>query len=120
MAFADPQVVTVNAVAQSMPRISSGANTGTFQKDDASYKLTVSHDYSKRTRRLLRLDNAKVAADPLAAGINVRATFSAYLVVDEPLTGYTIAEKKQIIDGLVAYLTASSGANVTKLLGGEN
>jgi hypothetical protein len=45
---------------------------------------------------------------------------SAYLVVDVPKVGYTVAEAKQIVDGLVAYLTISTGANVTKLLGGEN
>jgi len=45
---------------------------------------------------------------------------SAYLVVDVPVTGYTVAEAKQIVDGLTAYLTASSRAKVTQLLGGEN
>jgi hypothetical protein len=45
---------------------------------------------------------------------------SAYLVVDVPSTGYSVAEQKQIVDALTAYLTASSGAKVTQLLGGEN
>ena len=44
---------------------------------------------------------------------------SVSLTVDAPLTGYTVAEVKQIVDGLTAYLTASSGAKVTQLLGGE-
>jgi hypothetical protein len=45
---------------------------------------------------------------------------SVYLVVDTPKTGYTVAEQKQIVDALTAYLTASSGARATQLLGGEN
>jgi hypothetical protein len=45
---------------------------------------------------------------------------SAYLVIDVPKVGYTIAEQKQIVDALTAYLTASTGAKVTQLLGGEN
>lgn len=45
---------------------------------------------------------------------------STYIVVDTPTDGYTLAEAKQIVDALVAYLTASSGARVTQLLGGEN
>jgi hypothetical protein len=46
---------------------------------------------------------------------------STYLVVDLPAAGgYTVAEAKLIVDGLTAYLTASSGAKVTQLLGGEN
>jgi hypothetical protein len=45
---------------------------------------------------------------------------SFYVVADTPVTGYTVAEQKQVVDALVAYLTASSGAKVTQLLGGEN
>lgn len=120
MAFADPQSVTINAVANSLPRTSSGVNSGVFTKDDGNVKLSVAHQYAKRTRRTIRLDHSKIAADPLISAQNIKYSMSAYLVVDMPITGYTVAEAKQIIDGLTAYLTASSGARVTQLLGGEN
>lgn len=120
MAFADPQSVTINAVANSLPRTSTLPNSSEYTKDDGSVKLTVSHSYGKRTRRLVRIDHSKTAADPLQASINVRATLSAYIVMDIPATGYSIAEQKQIVDALSAYLTASSGARVTQALGGEN
>lgn len=42
------------------------------------------------------------------------------ITVDVPVTGYTIVEQKQVVDGLIAYLSASSGAKITQLLGGEN
>jgi hypothetical protein len=120
MSFADPQSVTINAVANTLPRISSGVNTGAFQKDDGNVKLTVAHLYGKRTRRTIRLDHSKIAADPLISAQNIKYSMSAYLVIDVPITGYTVAEAKQIVDGLTAYLTASTGARVTQLLGGEN
>lgn len=120
MAFADPQSVTINAVANSLARTSSGVNSGAFTKDDGTVKLTVSHAYNKRTRRVIRLDHSKIAADPLISAQNIKYSMSAYLVVDLPVTGYTVAEAKQVIDGLTAYLTASTGARVTQLLGGEN
>jgi hypothetical protein len=120
MAFADPQSVTINTVAQSLPRISSGSNSGVFQKDDTTVKLSVSHSYGSRTRRVLRLDHAKIATDPFLAGVNTKFNMAAYLVVDVPVTGYTVVEQKQIVDALTAYLTASSGARATQLLGGEN
>lgn len=120
MAFADPQSVTINAVANSLPRVSSGVNVGAFQKDDATIKLGVSHQYGKRIRRTIRLDHQKYAADPLVSSTNVLRSMSVYVVVDVPLQGYTIAEQKQIVDGLTAYLTASTGARVTQMLGGEN
>lgn len=121
MAFADPQSVTVNAVTETLPRISSGVNSGVFQKDDTTLKLSVSHNYAKgRARRMIRLDHAKIAADPLMASVNVRLNGAVYLVCDFPQVGYTVAEAKQIVDALTAYLTASSGARATQLLGGEN
>lgn len=120
MAYADPQTVTINAIANTLPRVSSGVNAGGFSKDDGTVKLSVSHQYSKRTRRTLRLDFSKVAPDPLVSSTNIRYSMSAYIVVDVPTTGFTIAETKQIVDGLTLYLTASSGARVTQLLGGEN
>jgi hypothetical protein len=43
MAFADPQSVTINAVAQTLPRVSTEKNAGVFQKDEATVKLAVSH-----------------------------------------------------------------------------
>jgi hypothetical protein len=116
MAFSDPQTVTINAVAQTLPR------TGLiFSKDDGNVKLSISHDYGKsRTRRSARIDFAKVAADPLVSAQNIRYSMSAYLVVDVPITGFTVAEAKQIVDSLTLWLTASSGANATKVLGGES
>lgn len=120
MAFSDPQTVTINAVAQTLPRVSSGVNVGAFQKDDSTVKLAVSNTYAKRTRRSIRLDHKKIAADPLQPSTNTQFSMSCYLVVDAPVTGYTLAEQKQIVDALTAYLTASSGARVTQLLGGEN
>lgn len=119
MAFADPQSVTINAVAQTLARTGSGINSGAFSKDDGTVKLAVSHAYNKRTRRVLRLDHKKIAADPFS-GENTEFSMGCYLVVDQPIVGYTNAELKQVIDGFVAYLTASSGARVTQLLGGEN
>lgn len=120
MAFADPQSVTINAVANSLPRVSSGVNTGAFKKDDGNVALEVSHSYGRRTRRTIKLVHRKVAADPLLSGANNEYSMSTYIVVDVPTVGYTVAEAKQVVDGLTAFLTASSGAKVTQLLGGEN
>lgn len=120
MSYADPQSVTINAVPVSMPRTSSGTNSGVFTSNDSLVKLSVSHSYGARNRRVLRLDHRKVAADPLLSGVNNEYTMAAYVVLDTPKVGYTVTEAKQVADALVAYLTASSGAQITKLLGGEN
>jgi len=118
--FSDPQTVTINAIAQTLPRTGSGVDVGSFTKDDGTVKLGISHTYGKRKRRVIRVDHQKIVPDSLNPAISVPVKFAAYLVVDVPLIGYTLAEQKQIVDGLTAYLTASTGANVTKLLGGES
>lgn len=120
MAFTDPQTVTINSIANTLPRTSSGVNSGVFSKDDGNVVLSVSHAKGKRTRRTIRIDHSKIAPDPLISAQNIKFSMSAYVVVDVPPTGYTVAEQKQIVDALTAYLSASSGANTTKLLGGEN
>jgi len=120
MAFSDPQTVTIATVAQTLPRTSSGVDAGSFTKDDGTVKLSVSHQYGKRIRRTVRLEHSKIAPDPLISSTNIKHSMTAYLVVDVPVTGYSVAEAKQIVDGLTAYLTASSGARATQLLGGEN
>lgn len=120
MAYADPQVVTIAAVATSLPRTSSLGPSSVYTKDDGLVKLTISHNSAKRTRRTIRLDHSKIAADPLISAQNIKHSMSAYLVVDVPVTGYTVAEAKVIVDALTLYLTATAGARVTQLLGGEN
>jgi len=120
MSFTDPQSLTIAGVSVSLPRVSSGINTSTYQSNDGLVSLAASHSYGKRFRRTLRVNHSKIAADPLAAGVNVKSSMSVYIVVDAPLTGYTVAQQKEVVDAFAAYLTASTGANVTKLLGGEN
>jgi len=118
--FADPQSVTISGTAVSLPRISSGINSGSFSSNDGAVKETVSHTYGRRTRRMFRLDHSKVAPDPLISSTNIVHSMGAYLVVDTPVTGYTVAEQKAVIDGLIAQLSATSGSLITKFLGGEN
>lgn len=120
MSFADPQSLTVSGVTESLPRISSGQNSGAFSKADGTLNLTVSHAYGRRNRRTIRVTQSKVSADALVPSQNVRSSMSCYMVVDTPVNGYTTAEAKAVVDALVAYLAASTGAKVTQLLGGEN
>lgn len=120
MAFADPQSVTIDEVPISLPRTGSSINSGTFTSNDGLTKETISHQYGRRTRRTLRLDTSKIAPDPLISAQNVRHSMSTYIVVDTPVTGYTVEEAKDVVDALVEYLSSSSGAAVTQLLGGES
>lgn len=117
--FADPQSVTVNAVAQSLARTSSSENGGKFAKSDRSYKMEINHQYGRRQRHQIKLTHDSLVANPLVSGQNINQSSSVYIVVDLPV-GYDTATAKLDIDGFVAFLAASSGSAVTKLLGGES
>lgn len=120
MAFADPQTITINTVANTLPRVTTNGSSSTYSKDDGNVKLALNSSYGKRVRRQARVDHRKTAADPLFPSQNAPYSMSAYIVADVPVTGFTIVEQKQIVDALVAWLSATSGANTTKLLGGES
>lgn len=117
--YADPQSVTINTVAVSLPRTSSGVDSGKFASSDRSHFLSVNHTYGRRVRHQIRIQKDSLTANPLISGQNVNQSMSCFIVVDLP-AGYDTTAAKQVVDGFVAYLAASSGSAVTKLLGGES
>lgn len=116
--FSDPQSVTVNAVAQSLPAVSREGKKSVYVKVDGSYTLTISHDVTaKRERHLVRLDHRKTVADPLTPANNVDVQSSCYMVFDQPITGFSDTELKDDAVGLITWLSA---ANIAKVLGLES
>lgn len=121
MSFNDPLSINVTGTAASLPRVSTSGASSTYQSSDQSVKESISHSQDKRkTRRVIRVDLSKIAPDPLISSQNIKYDMSAYLVVQVPVTGFTIAEQKAVVDGLTTQLNASSGALLTKFLGGES
>lgn len=115
--FADPQSITVNSVAQSLPAISRNTDSSLYRKDDGSYQMVVSHQFKPtRNRFTVRLTAEKIAADPLASANNQVYSSSVYLVMDKPVAGYSNTEIQQLTSALVAWLTVG---NIAKVLGGE-
>lgn len=115
--FTDPQVVTVNAVAQSMPRIKVDGLSAVYAKADESFKLTISHQKSnQRIRSMARIDQRAIVPDPLTS-VNDYETLSFYVVVDRPEVGFSQTIVDQLIAGLKTWLdTTASG----KLYGQES
>lgn len=113
MALTDPQSITIDGGAVSLPRVKTEGYRSEYLSSDEDLKMIVSHQEKKgRTRRMVRLDLRTIAADPLTAA-NEYKTTSVYLVVDEPEYGFEDAVLDDLIDGLVGWLTA---ANIGKLL----
>jgi hypothetical protein len=119
--YADP-TITINAVAQSFKRTGSGSNSGAFATADGTHKLQVSHQLGNSyNQSMLRLDRTQIVANPLTTGDFFEATDACWFVSKTPKVGsLTIASEKQLLDGFIAFLSASSGAALTSLLGREN
>jgi hypothetical protein len=115
--FADPQSITVSAVAKSLPCIARNETTSQYWEAVGQYKLTIGHQFrAERSRFTVRVDDTKTAADPLASANNRIYSQSAYIVIDKPNVGYTAAEAQALATALAAWATP---ANLLKVLGGE-
>lgn len=115
--LADPQSVTINAVATSLPRTQIGPTVNVYSSADGVTSMTTKQNItSARFRREVRLSQHKVAADPIT-GLNKDLGVSVYLVIDEPKSGaYSDTEISYLVEALKSWLT---NANQLKLLGGE-
>lgn len=114
--FPDPQSVTINAVAVSLPRTLNTAGLGEYTSADGNTKLTVKQNTSAtRFRREARITVKKIAADPISAA-NKEISASVYLVIDEPRWGFSDVELDYYKDALLAWAV---DAQTNKLLGGE-
>jgi hypothetical protein len=120
MSLSDPQSVTIDSVTTSLPRVSTGQNNSTYASADGNIKMTASHAYGKRTRRVLRLDHAKISSDVFVPSQNVKLSCSFYMVIDTPAAGYTLDEQIDLWAAFKALLTAGSDAAVAGLLTGQS
>ncbi len=115
--LADPQTVTVNAVAKVLARTEQGPTQNIYTAPDGLTTMTTKQNKTaKRFRREVRVSQSKIAADPISA-VNSEAGFSVYLVVDEPRSGvFSDVEIGYVIEGFKTWL---SSANYNKVLVGE-
>jgi hypothetical protein len=115
--FSDPQSVTVNSVAQSLPRIQIDGSKAIYQKNDGLFTLTVSHEPRKddRISHKVRLEQKAIVTDPLTAA-NDYDTLSLSVEINRPAFGFSLVQIEQLTTAFVAWL---STANVDKLYGKE-
>ncbi|DAD51874.1 TPA_asm: coat protein [ssRNA phage Esthiorhiza.2_29] len=121
MAFADPQTVTIDAVAHPMPRTGISTTEGVFTQDDSTYSLKINQPKgnSKRLRRAIRLDFNDITANPFLPAENRKVSGSIILSIDLPDSGFTNADVVKKVQGFLTYLAASSAKPVADVLGGQ-
>lgn len=120
MALTDPQSLTIGANTRTLPRTATNGNSSTYTDVDNGVEFVVSKQVtSRRVRTSIRVNSDKIAADPITA-VNTQLSSSVYIVIDAPVTGYTRAELKDLALSLGTWMSASTAANLMKVLGGEN
>jgi hypothetical protein len=123
MALTDPQKFKeVAGTEVTAPRVSTGDFKSVYETSDGLNKLTLStsESNSNRKRHLVRIDVEKLATDIYEESKKQAVSMSVYLVVDRPVNGYTVAEAKKLVEGLVGLLSASTYSLTEKVLGGES
>ena len=124
MALTDPQKFKeVLGTEVTAPRVSTGDFKSIYETSDGLNVLTVStqENGSGRKRHLVRIDVSKLANNPTEEAKKQTFSMSVYLVVDRPVVaGYTVAEAKKLVEGLVGLLSASTYSLTEKVLGSES
>jgi len=120
MAFTDPQSITISGTTTPLPRTSTGDSVSKYTSADGLIVLTAQHAYGRRTRRVIRVDHSKIAADPFIPAQNSKVGMSNSLIFDVPPVGYMNAEALAVYQGFKALFTGTSDALISKLLGGES
>ncbi|DAD51801.1 TPA_asm: coat protein [ssRNA phage Gerhypos.1_31] len=123
MALTDPQKFKeVAGTEVTAPRVSTGDFKSVYETSDGLNKLTLSttESNSNRKRHLVRIDVEKLTTNIYEESKKQAVSMSVYLVIDRPVNGYSVAECKKLVEGLVGLLSASTYALTEKVLGGES
>jgi len=116
--FTDPQSVTVNAVAKSMPKISSDGTKTIYRSSDGNFELTVSHQLSRgRIRSLVKISQRAIVPDPLTS-VNDYETLIFQMIIDRPEVGFDATTVGYLITGVTAWI--NTAGVVGKLYGQES
>jgi len=119
MALADPQTMTVGS-AVTLPRTVTDNTAATYTSADGAVSLLVSHQAKNgRRRSLIKGSRKKVSTDPLT---DVKSEIGSVIniSIDRPAVGFTEAELLELISGVFGWGTASTNANLKKVLGLES
>lgn len=121
MAYNDPQSITNDGVTTSHPRVITGTALGRFVAADAMTELTVDpRGTAKRRRNVARYFVKRNVLDPVVSGVSTQVQSMVSVTIDRPSSGVTDAQIEKDLLALIGWLTASTNANLKKLVAGEN
>jgi len=118
MALSDPQSVTINAVAVSLPRTAESP-FGEYLFADGTKSMQIKHARGNRLVSTVSLRVAKIAADPYTPTVNKPVYATISITFNRPIQGFTNVELLDFFKALEANLVATTYQNTSKILGLE-
>lgn len=122
--FADPQTLTVNAVAKALVRINQDGYGSVYLLRSATdeFKLTIKNQSRLDKQRGVTIDRHTVefihTVFPVAPA-TIASIRKVYTVIENQ-QGDTLTDPNYVATALYAWLTASSSVNIGKLLNFES
>lgn len=117
--LAETQSITTSGGAKTANRYLTGTDLGRFASSDGTAVIEVQSSRGARVRTVARLIENKVAADPLTA-VNQRVGQTIALTINHPVDGFSEADILASVKGFIGWLSATSDANLKKIIAGEN
>jgi len=114
----DPQTITVNSVAKTMPRTKVGDKTAAYANSDETFGLDVVHAVRKNgdVQSTVRFVQRKIVTNPLDSTNDWDSAVISLMII-RPAYGFSATEIDQLITGFKTWLTT---AMVTSLYGQES
>lgn len=122
--FADPAVVTINAVAKNLVRINQDKYSSEYLLRSATdeIRLNIRNSTREDKKRGVFIDrhNAEIIQTVFPVAPSTTSIVRKTYVVIENQQGDTLVDPTYLASGLLSFLTASSAANMVKMLNSES
>lgn len=120
MAFTDPQSITVNAVAKSLVRIREDNGTSVYwlRESLGEYVLTIKQSSFQKNGQTIDRHSVDVVQTIYATSTVPEITRHAYTVVENSRLD-TVADPVYLAAAMATWMTASTNANLLKLVNRE-
>lgn len=125
MSFADPAALTVNSVAKNLIKLDNGqalSSEFVLRTDLEEFRLKIRNTTSFKKTRGVQVDRHNVELTHTVFPVSP-ATLSkirlAYIVIENQV-GDTLTDPTYLASALFGWMTASSNANITKLMNNES
>jgi len=122
--FADPQTLTVNAVAKVLNRIGTGQGSSEYllRSSTEEFRLNIRNTSYTDKKRGVIIDrhNVEFVHTVFAVAPATLSSVRKSYVVIENQRGDTLTDPTYVASALCSWLVASTNANITKLMNYES